>query len=106
MTPHPGTGSSLLDMETPDAGPGDPVRIEILFVPDCPLVGRVRDTLDRVLPRVDVPVEVHERVGAYRSPTLLIDGRDVTGMPPGEGSACRLDLPTEAQILAALRRVR
>jgi hypothetical protein len=79
-------------------------RIEILQVPDCPLVGRVRETVQRVLVQVDVAAEVTELVGDYASPTLLVDGRDVTGRPAGECAACRLDLPTERQLLAALGR--
>jgi hypothetical protein len=78
-------------------------RIEILRVPDCPLVGRVRETVDRALARVRVHAEVQELVGEYASPTLLIDGLDVTGRRPAAGACCRLDLPTEAQVLAALR---
>lgn len=85
------------------AGGGRPaVRIEILRLPDCPLVDRVRATLARALARAGVRAEIGEVVGPYPSPTLLVDGRDVTGRPPGVGSACRLDLPTEEQILAAL----
>lgn len=78
-------------------------RIEILHVAGCPLVGRVRETLNRVLSRLNLHLEVTERAGDYPSPTLLIDGRDVTGRPLAESSACRLDLPSEEQILAALR---
>jgi hypothetical protein len=79
-------------------------RIQILHVPACPLVDRVRETVERVLARVGVPAELDELVGDYPSPTVLIDGRDVTGRPLGEGAACRLDFPTESQILAALER--
>jgi hypothetical protein len=41
----------------------------------------------------------------YASTTLLVNGFDVTGhpRPPGGQTACRADLPTEEQILAALR---
>jgi hypothetical protein len=48
---------------------------------------------------------VEELVGDYTSPTLLVNGFDVTGhpRPPGGQTACRADLPTEEQILAALR---
>ena len=41
--------------------------------------------------------------GPYPSPTLLIDGIDVTGRDPGTEPCCRLDLPTEEDILMALR---
>ncbi len=46
----------------------------------------------------------------YGSPTILVDGRDVSGGSPTDGSACRLYLgsevpgvPPQAAILAALR---
>jgi hypothetical protein len=78
-------------------------RIRILQVPGCPNVEQVREKVRRVLAQVQVDAEVEELVGEYPSPTLLIDGRDVTGRPPGgSASACRLDLPTENQVLTAL----
>jgi hypothetical protein len=77
-------------------------RIEILHVHDCPLVGRMREMVQRVLAQGGVAAEVTELVGDYASPTLLVDGRDVTGRLAGECAACRLDLPTESQLLAAL----
>ena len=82
------------------------VRIQILHVPDCPLVGRVRALVQHALAHSKVQAEVEERVGDYPSPTLLVDGQDVTGrpLPPDTGGACRLDLPTEQQLLAALKR--
>ncbi|RZS43509.1 hypothetical protein EV193_102489 [Herbihabitans rhizosphaerae] len=50
-----------------------------------------------------VPVPTHERQGAYPSPTVVIDGRDVvTGAPPATDACCRLDLPTHEQIHTAL----
>lgn len=79
-------------------------RITILQVPGCPLVAHVRDTVRRAVERCGVRAEVEERVGDYPSPTLLVEGRDVTGRQLTECSACRLDLPTEEQVLDALRR--
>jgi hypothetical protein len=85
------------------------VSIQILHVPDCPLVVRVRETVRQALARSNLHAEVVELVGAYPSPTLLIDGHDVTGRPPPADqqacAACRLDLPTEQQVLAALARL-
>jgi hypothetical protein len=81
-------------------------RIEILHVPDCPLVERVRETVRRVLAQSEIRAEIEELEGDYPSPTLLINGRDVTGRPLGECSFCRLDLPSDEQALAALRPAR
>ena len=57
------------------------------------------------LEKTQIPVTVEELVGAYNSPTLVVNGFDVTGQPPAaEGqTSCRLDLPNEEQILAAIR---
>jgi hypothetical protein len=85
-------------------GPG-PVRAQLLHVPDCPLVSRVRETLADCLGHVRFPVRVEDLEGAYPSPTLLIDGIDVaTGAPPRDEVSCRFDLPTCAQIVRALNR--
>jgi hypothetical protein len=89
-----------------DAGIRAGISIEILHVPDCPLVGRVRETVQQALAQLELHADVVERVGEYPSPTLLVDGRDVTGRPGDQdvSGACRLDLPTEQQVLAALVR--
>ena len=79
------------------------VDVQLWHVPDCPLVDRVRDLLRRCLARTTVAATVHELQGDYPSPTLLIDGIDVaTGTTPTQLPCCRLDLPTESQILTAL----
>ena len=82
------------------------VTIELRYVPDCPLVGQVRATLRSALARADLTANVEERVEDYPSPTLVIDGRDVTGHPLEAHGCCRLDLPTEPQILDALQPLR
>jgi hypothetical protein len=80
-------------------------RIELLHVPGCPLLERVRSTLEGCLADAGITTTVVERAGAYASPTLLIDGADVvTGEPAQARTCCRLDLPTRDQILAALGR--
>jgi hypothetical protein len=86
------------------AGPGgpQPVRIQILQVPGCPLAGRLRDLVDRCVSETGLSAAVEEVEGPFASPTLLIDGIDVTGRAVGPGPSCRLDLPEAEQILAAL----
>jgi hypothetical protein len=49
-------------------------------------------------------VTVEELEGPYPSPTLLINGADVTGRPIAAGPSCRLDSPTDDEILGALTR--
>jgi hypothetical protein len=82
-----------------------PVRVQLLHVADCPLVGRLRNTLDDCLQHVRFAVRVEDLEGAYPSPTLVIDGIDVaTGAAPPREICCRFDLPTYAQITTALNR--
>ncbi|MFH5227597.1 DUF4158 domain-containing protein [Antrihabitans spumae] len=93
-----GAGPHPMNPTTPPA-----VRVQLLHVPDCPLVERVRDTLTACLHDTLIPVQVEELEGEYPSPTLVIAGRDVaTGQPPQLVTCCRLDLPTYEQIWTAL----
>lgn len=87
-----------------DEDPVLDIRVQILRVPDCPLVGGLRSILDRCLSRSGLHVTVEEIEGPYPSPTLLVNGADPTGRPAAAGPSCRLDLPTEDEILAALSR--
>jgi hypothetical protein len=65
------------------------------------------DVLQRSLWQLGLDVAVQEKVGDFPSPTILVDGVDVmtgaTGVPAMY--ACRLDLPTETAVVAALRAV-
>jgi len=79
------------------------IAVQLLHVPDCPQVDVVRDTLRRSLARKRTRITFEELEGPYPSPTLLIDGIDVTGHEPARGPSCRLDLPTEDEVVAALR---
>jgi hypothetical protein len=73
-------------------------------VPDCPNVERVRRELLAVLAELDLTLEVEEKIGDHPSPTVVVDGLDVvTHMTPRPGLSCRLDLPTHAQLIEALR---
>lgn len=82
------------------------VSVELLSASDCPNAPAARALLTGCLRRLGLDVQVVERVGEFPSPTILVDGIDVMtgreGSPPM--SACRLDVPTEARLLAALRR--
>jgi hypothetical protein len=78
------------------------LHIVLLQVPDCPLVDRLRITVSDALRRVRIEATIEEVVGAFASPTLLIDGADVTGASSFKTPACRLDLPTEEDVLVAL----
>jgi hypothetical protein len=98
-----GPSVALRDRDDPgQAGPA--IRIQLFHVPDCPLVEQVRATLSSSLSKANVRVAIEEVEGPYASPTLAIDGADVTGRTLAAGPSCRLDLPTEDQVLSALTR--
>lgn len=79
------------------------VIVELRAVPDCPNLASTRDVLHACLAEAGLPLVVVERIGAYPSPSVLVDGRDVTGADPAESGACVLRPPTGEQIRAALR---
>jgi hypothetical protein len=81
------------------------VEVELLLVPGCPNADAARAVLADAIGRLGVRVAVHERVGDYPSPTVLVDGVDVvTGRLLEQSVAtCRLDLPTLSNVVAALR---
>jgi hypothetical protein len=56
-----------------------------------------------VLSAAGLESDVEELEGDYSSPTVLVNGVDVTGRPIGLEPLCRLDLPTEKQLREALR---
>lgn len=78
------------------------IHIQLLHVPECPLVGQVRATLRSSLSKANVRATIEEIEGPYPSPTLLIDGIDVAGRATAPGLACRIDLPTQDQVIVAL----
>lgn len=78
--------------------------VELRAVPDCPNLAATRKLLHACLAEAGLPPLVVERIGAYPSPSVLVDGRDVTGAQPAGPAVCVLHPPTADQIRAALRR--
>ncbi|GAA4718808.1 hypothetical protein APR04_005726 [Promicromonospora umidemergens] len=78
-------------------------RVQVLQVPDCPLVDGLLNLIRNAGAETGIQVDVQVVVGDYPSPTLVIDGLDgATGRPVATTTCCRLDLPTHEQITAAL----
>jgi hypothetical protein len=81
------------------------MNVELLLAPDCPNAAAARAVMTACLDRLGLDLRVRERVGQFASPTVLVDGLDVMtgahGAPPVR--ACRLDVPAEARVLAALQ---
>ena len=80
------------------------VRVELRAVPGCPNLDAARDLLRSCLGDAGLPAEFVERIGDYPSPSVVVDGLDVTGADPDGPASCVLRLPTRSEILAALRR--
>jgi hypothetical protein len=80
------------------------VRVELRAVPDCPNLDAARDLLRACLDEAGLPDEFVERIGDYPSPSVVVDGVDVTGADPDGPASCVLRLPARGEILAALRR--
>ncbi len=78
------------------------MKIELVHVPNCPHVAAARSLLVSCLEDLGIAAAIEERVDAYPSPTILIDGRDVMGEPAAREAACRLDVPTRERVIAAL----
>jgi hypothetical protein len=89
-------------MNTPDVAQRPAVIVELRAVPDCPNLPATRQLLHEILADRAVAWTLIEREGDYPSPSVLIDGADVTGAERHGPAACVLHPPTAAQIRAAL----
>jgi hypothetical protein len=94
-------------------------NVELIYDTDCPSVARARAGLEAAFAVAGLAPRWSERLagertmaaGRFGSPTILVDGRDVTGGAPGLEAACRvyrdeggrlLGAPSVDQIAAAL----
>jgi hypothetical protein len=88
-----------------------PVNIVVLSVPDCPNMKRMLDVVrEATSGRTDATIE--SRVvdvskpmpaGFSGSPTVLIDGQNLSGAPAISDPACSAVLPSLAQIREWIR---
>lgn len=94
--------------------------VELLYFLDCPNVPAAREQLRRAFEVIGAPptwteVDVSSDAApayarGYGSPSILVDGKDVTGATAGGGSSCRIyagsdsrGVPPLDAIVAALR---
>jgi len=97
-------------------------EIDLIYDPDCPNAGQARTSLRRALEMAGLPGRWREWVRTdpqtpghlrgFGSPTILVDGRDVAGGEPIDGTgACRIyqdeslqrrGVPSVSMIFAAL----
>ena len=87
------------------------VKIVVLSVPECPNVGRMLDLLrDATAGRHDVTIEARVvdvsqpmPAGFSGSPTVLIDGENLSGAPAISEPACTAMLPSLAEVTSWIR---
>ena len=89
------------------------MRVELVHFTGCPNVPAMRERLRRCLDRcgIDSPiVELNTddpatppACRAFASPAVLIDGVDVLAGTVSDAASCRLKLPDEAELIAAIR---
>jgi mercuric ion transport protein len=90
-------------------------KVELVYFTECPHIELARTSLEAALVEVgltgrwqewnqDDPA-APERIRGFGSPTILVDGQDVSGVGPrSHGHSCRADgVPKSARIAAALR---
>jgi len=87
--------------------------IELVYFAGCPNVDGARANLRAALQALRLAPTWTEwdqgnaaappRVRGFGSPTVLVDGRDITGVGPATAAACRADgAPSVERIVAAL----
>lgn len=96
------------------------MNVELLFFPECPNVPAAREQLRRAFHELDAAPSWVERdisasdapagLSAFGSPTILVNGRDVMGHEPGNGTSCRIypgsdmsGVPPLSHVVSALR---
>jgi len=95
------------------------MKVQLLYVPDCPNLDACRAALREALAAENVDVAVEEIdvddpdaptwARGWGSPTILVDGVDVAGATRSDGSACRIyanGAPGVAAIRARLAAAR
>jgi hypothetical protein len=101
------------------ASPANPA-VQLLVFSGCPLADAARESLEKALAELQIagyaeidlldpatPAELR----AWGSPTILVDGEDVSGGRPGDNIGCRVyegpeRVPTAATIVASITRRR
>jgi hypothetical protein len=90
------------------------MRVELVYFGGCPNVAPMRELLCRCLAEcgvsqsiVDVNTDDPATPAHYRrfaSPTVLVDEVDVLAGTMSDAAACRLELPNESELIAAIRK--
>lgn len=76
-------------------------HIQFLAFDGCPLADAARSVLENALRQCGLEIDHYEAINildpstptelaSWGSPSILVNGRDVTGQVPGDGVGCRL----------------
>jgi len=86
------------------------VRIQLLTFEGCPLADAAREQLEAALAELGIDdyeeIDLQapgtpENLRGWGSPTILIDGADITGQPKGDSLSCRVyDAPAKVSSAA------
>ena len=76
--------------------------VSIFHVPVCPHVDILRSYVEVALEQAGAPAVIELVEGPYASPTVLIDGLAIDGYPLTTTPACRIVLPSQDEVLAAI----
>lgn len=92
------------------------LHVELVYFTGCPHAEPMRERLHRCLERcgveyfvTDVRTDEPTTDPRYRflpSPSVLVNGVDVLGSVLTEECACRMRLPTEAELLHSIQKLR
>jgi hypothetical protein len=98
----------------------DASRVQFLAFDGCPLAVSAREVLKRALiecgldadhyEEIDImDAETSDEVRAWGSPTILVNGADVSGVNIGNGASCRIydtpdRVPEQSQIVEKIKR--
>ena len=88
------------------------MKIELLFFKGCPNISLARKNLNEAFGKIGIPAQWDEvdlnesntpkELKGYGSPTILIDGKDVTGIvAEGESLSCRTYYNAKGKITGA-----
>lgn len=84
----------------------DEIRVQFLAFDGCPLAEAAREALDEAIAESGVAgyeeidildPDTPEDLRGWGSPTILVNGADVTGNAKGEGAGCRI-YTTESRV--------
>lgn len=96
------------------------IKVQFLAFQGCPLAGTARQALEQALAECEIgdyeEVDilrpgVPNKLREWGSPTILINGTDVSGRPKGDGVGCRIypgadRVPSSANIVAYINEER